>query len=242
MKLWQKILIPTVITLLVGGIYLFIVFDKRNDPGKIGRDANKAIPTDELVNVREINAAHFEDTLQLVGKNVWIKNGYTISYFPASASGQIDFHHAQGVLPALAKLEVKKVIKAAVPASVYDGMGHGTKQVFVVFTLPAQSATQLYAAPMGAVDGADEAYYCDILFYYDDPHTLFAHWPKDIWAAIDAHTAKVGMSELQTRLAVGQKQKPDSHKEGDRTVVYDQDGKRWSVTFENDKATSVQAP
>jgi len=34
----------------------------------------------------------------------------------------------------------------------------------------------------------------DILFFYDDPHMIYDHWSKDVWAAIDAHQVKPGMS------------------------------------------------
>ncbi len=38
-----------------------------------------------------------------------------------------------------------------------------------------------------------EAYFCDMLFFYDDPHTIYDHWPKDVWAAIDARQVKPGI-------------------------------------------------
>jgi len=135
---------------------------------------------------------------------------------------------------------VKKVIKAAVPANVDTGMEHGSRQAMVVFTMPGDSKE--FATAVGFLRGGQETYYCDLLFFYDDPHTIYAHWPKDVWAAIDAHQAKPGMNELQTRLAVGQKMHADSRNEGNRTVTYDQNGKKWTVTFVKDRATLVQAP
>ena len=48
------------------------------------------------------------------------------------------------------------------------------------------------------------------------------------------------MSELETRMAIGQKEKPDGSREGDRTVTYDEDGKNWTVTFVKDKATEIK--
>ncbi len=133
---------------------------------------------------------------------------------------------------------MKKVIKATVPNDVDDGISHGTRQAMVVFTL-ADGKDQ-YATPVGAMDGSQEQYYSDLLFFYDDPHTIYTHWPKDIWAAVDAHQVKQGMNELQTRMAIGQKMHPDGQKEGDRTVTYDQDGKNWTVTFVKDRATVVK--
>jgi hypothetical protein len=101
--------------------------------------------------------------------------------------------------------------------------------------------TGQFATPIGAIQGSEEHYYSNVLFFYDDPHKIYEHWPKDVWAAVDAHQVKAGMSELQTRMAIGQKMHPDGETEGDRTVTYDQDGKHWTVTFVKNRATSVQA-
>jgi len=82
-------------------------------------------------------------------------------------------------------------------------------------------------------------YFTDLLFYYDDPHTIYDHWPKDVWAAVDAHQVKSGMSELETQMSVGSKMHPDGETVGDRTVTYDQDGKQWTVTFVKNRATAI---
>jgi hypothetical protein len=108
-----------------------------------------------------------------------------------------------------------------------------------VFTLPNEK--QEYATPVGAMEGSEEQYYSDLLFFYDDPHSIYTHWPADVWTAVEAHQAKPGMNELQTRLALGQKIQTDNPKtEGNRTVTYDLNGKKWTVTFVHDRATKVQ--
>jgi len=184
--------------------------------------------------------AHFEDVKDLAGKSVWMKNGYTMPYF-AYTGGRVDFKKKVGVVPPLQKLDVKKAVETAVPKDVDDGISHGQKQALVVFTMKGDEK-QEYATPVGARDGGTEQYYDDLLFFYDDPHTIYTHWPKDVWSAIEAHQPKQGMNELQTRLAVGQKiQTDDPRTEGNRTVTYDADGKKWTVTFRNDKATSVNS-
>jgi hypothetical protein len=118
-------------------------------------------------------------------------------------------------------------------------MAHGTRQVFAVFAFPGNS--DLYATPIGAIQGNNEAYYCDILFYYDDPHTIFDNWPKEVWTAIDAHQVKPGMSELETRMSIGSNVQPDGQSEGDRTVTYDQAGKNWTITYVHNHATTIQS-
>ena len=239
MKAWRFIAVSLVITLAIGGIYLLSVFKHRQNPGVIGQQDTSQNPTmDDVAVVRLEFPQHFEDVLNLQGKSVWMKNGYTMPYF-AYTGGKVDFAKRIGLIPAAQRLDVKKVIKASVPAKVDDGIEHGTKQAIAVFALPGQE--DLLATPIGVMDGNEERYYSDILFFYDDPHTIYNNWSKDMWAAIDAHQVKSGMNELQTRLAIGQKMHPDGQKEGDRTVTYDQDGKHWTVTFVKNSATAIKS-
>lgn len=240
MKTWQKILIPTLITVAIGGGYLYSVWRHRQNPGVARQgDASQTLSDDDLAVVRAFFPAHFEDTQRLAGTSVWMKNGYTMSYYPYSG-GRVDFSRRVGVIPAAQRLDVKKIVKASAPASADDGIEHGSRQAFAVFSL--KGGKDLFATPIGYIEGNQEAYYCDLLFYYDDPHTIYNHWPKDVWDAIDAHQVKPGMSELETRLSIGQKMHPDGDTEGSRTVTYDQDGKHWTITYVKNRATTIQSP
>jgi hypothetical protein len=238
-KVWKIVLIPTLITLAIGGLYLFSVWKQRQNPGVIGQDdASQNLSQDDLAVVRAFSPAHFEDTLRLQGTTVWMKNGYVMSYFKYE-NGHVEFGKRVGLIPSMQRLEIKKIVKAAVPANVDDGISHGSRQALAVFALPGSS--DLYAVAIGAMEASEEAYYPDILFFYDDPHTIYDHWPKDVWAAIDAHQVKPGMSELESRLAIGQKMHADGETEGDRTVTYDQDGKHWTITYVGNKATEIKS-
>jgi hypothetical protein len=236
-KPWKIVVIPTAIMLVIASIYMFSVWKKRQKPAA-GSETEQKVTMDDVAVVRMEFPAHFEDLKDLEGKSVWMKNGYTMPYFPYTG-GKVDFKKRIGVIPPLQKLNIKKAIKAAVPADVDDGISHGSRQALLVFTLPGDEKE--FATPVGAMDAAAEQYYDDLLFFYDDPHTIYNHWPKEIWGAIDAHQVKPGMNELQARLAVGQKIQTDNpREEGNRTVAYDADGKNWTVTFRGDKATEVR--
>lgn len=238
MKTWQKILIPTLITLAIGGIYLLFVWHQRQNPGIIAQnEAAQPVNKDDVAIVRELFPQHFDDLKQFENTRVWMKNGYAMPYFPY-VGGQVQFNKRAGLIPALQPMDVKKIVKAAVPASLSDSMGHGTRQVFAVFAMPG--STSLFATPIGSIDGSQEAYFTDLLFFYDDPHKIYDYWPEDVWTAIDAHQVKPGMSELETRLSIGQKLHPEGETEGDRTVTYDQDGKQWTVTFVKNHATTIK--
>jgi hypothetical protein len=199
LKTWQKVLIPTAITLAIGAIYLYAVFQHRQNPGVIAEQSqSQKLTPDDLAVVREKFMQHYEDTLSLVGTSVWMKNGYTMPYYPF-AGGRVEFHR-EGLIPPDQRLDVKKIVKASTPAREDDSMSHGARQVFAVFSMAGD--TKLYATPIGVMDGSEEQYFCDLLFYYDDPHSIY-DWSKDVWAAVDAHEVEPGMNELQARTALG---------------------------------------
>jgi hypothetical protein len=238
LKAWKIILISLLVTLIVGGIYLGIVWKRRQDSGVIPKtDSRQILSKDELVVMREFFPSHFDDTLRLQGTSVWMKNGYIMPYY-AYAGGQVLFAKQAGVIPAAQRMEVKKIVKAAAPAKIDDKIEHGSRQAFAVFALPDSAA--LYATPIGFMQGNEEGYYTDLLFYYDDPHTIYDHWPKDVWAAIDAHQVKPGMSEAETRMSIGRNLHANGKVEGDRTVTYDQNGKHWTVTYVKNQATTIK--
>jgi len=62
-----------------------------------------------------------------------------------------------------------------------------------------------------------------------------------VWDAVAAHEPKVGMTENQTRMAVGILMESASQTQGDRTVTYHAGPKTWTVTFAKGVATQVAA-
>jgi hypothetical protein len=238
MKNWQKVGILFLVTVAIGASYLFYVWKQRQNPGIIPqKDATQTLSQDDLAVVRELPMAHFEDLKDLEGKRIWMKSGYTMPYFPY-AGGQVEFAKRVGLVPPAQPMDVKKFIKAPVPETVDDSLQHGARQVFAVFELPGTPGT--FATPIGAIQGTEEHIFANMLFYYDDPHKIYDHWSKDMWAAVDAHQVKPGMSELQTRMSIGMKEHPTGETEGDRTVVYELDGKHWTITYEKNHATEIK--
>jgi hypothetical protein len=237
MKGFRLFAVTTAVTLLIGGVYLLFVFHQRQNPGVVAQyDSSQQLTADDVAVVRMEFPQHFDDLQNLVGKSIWMKNGYVIPAFPYPG-GRIDFSKPVGLIPPGQRLDVKKVVRAVTPASVDDAMSHGTRQAFYIVTEPG--STNQLAVPVGSIEGSQEMYFSDLLFFYDDPHTVYDHWPKDVWTAIDAHQAKPGMSELQTRMALGQKMQSESRQEGDRTVTYILPDKKITVTFRGGKATAI---
>jgi hypothetical protein len=167
-----------------------------------------------------------------------MRDGYAMPYY-AYTGGHVNWTRQIGLLPPAQRLNVTKAIKAAAPATVSNKVPHGDHQALLLFTLPGDSNE--YAVAVGAMQGQQEQYFDDILFFYDDPHTIYSHWPKDTWAAIDAHQPRQGMNELQMSLALGMNITVNGQDKGNRTVTYDVNGKKTAVIFSKDKATTIQA-
>lgn len=238
MKNWQKFALLTLLVALFAGVRIYFVFRERQNtemPLRQGEEP-KPVSQDDLSYVKQYLFATFDQAKQLEGMTVWVKAGYALPFFPYA--GAVEWSKPQGDLPATEKLEIKKLIKAEAPARVDDRVAHGSRQYMVVFKMADESGE--YAAPIGFVEGEQEQIVADQLFYYDDPKTIYSHWPKQVWDAVAAHTPTVGMSEAQTRMAVGILIESDSQEIGNRTVTYHAGTKTWVVTFANDKATSVK--
>lgn len=238
MKTWQKALVITLVSVALGGVYLLFVWHQRNRPvagSNVG--AQKSTNMDDYVVMRLMLPHYFEHLARLEGLTVWMKSGSLMPYFPYEA-GKVVFARPQGLLAPAQKMQLKKAVKQVTPAKVDDGISHGSRQAFMIFTLPKDARE--YAVAVGAIDGNQEAYFCDDLFFYDDPHTIYDHWPKDVWAAIDAHQVKPGMSERQSWMAIGEKFYATGYDHGNRTVHFDEAGKKWTITYVNDKATEIR--
>jgi hypothetical protein len=169
-----------------------------------------------------------------------------------SAGGQIDyyayggkapdFNHKAGVLLGAERIVVQDAIEQVAPRSASTRFPDADAQVLLVFQRPddTRSPGKLYAAAVGDREGRDYNLLTDQLFFYDDPHTLYAYWGPKVWQAIDAHTAIVGMTERQLQMSLGQVSTPRGDIMGDRSIEYDNQGKPKLVTFEKGKAIQIR--
>ena len=244
MKLWQRMALVTLAVLLIAGVRFYFVWKERQDPGVVARQAaqRKPLSQDDLAVMTQYYFASLDQAKRLEGTNVWIKAGYSLPYYPYVA-GRVEFSKRIGELPSAEKLSISKLIREVAPAKEDNRVPHGSWQYFAVFKLDgnADAKPGTFAAPIGFGQGTDETFYCDQLFYYDDPKTIYDNWPKTVWNAVAIHEPRVGMSENQTRMAVGILMESDSQTQGDRTVTYHAGPKTWSVTFAKGVATQVKA-
>lgn len=176
---------------------------------------------------------------ELVGKTVWVRAGNSIHYYPySSASHAADLKHEKGLLPPLAKLQVKQVFLQRTPAgNLAEGqVAVVQKQILAAFQMANEPDT--YAVPIGTATGDDFNFTANDLFFFTDPHELYKHWPPETWQAIDNHEAKPGMNEIQVSMALGTSA-TGSGEYGNRTLEFTNNDHPVTVTFEKNRAISV---
>ena len=167
---------------------------------------------------------------QLTTMPVWVKEGYRYAYYPYNAATRrVGFEHEAGLLLPIERLEVKDVITAVPP-------GKGTRrQVMAVF----QREEKSYAVPIGVEAEEQLKIYSDEMFYIEDPHQLYKHWPPDVWQAVDQHEVKPGMNELQAVFAIGMGI-PDPGSSDEKTVRYPNGGKPLVIEYRDGKAVEIK--
>ena len=240
MKNWKAIGVITLLVLIVGGVRFYFIWKERHAPVVVkSRYEEKKLTADEVVQPRKLYIDDMKSARTLKGKTVWMQAGNEMDYYPYEGH-RVEFAHKTGVLPSIQELKISDMVTAKVPESLQNRVPHGSEQVLAVFEKP--DSPKLFATPVGYLEGSDSKFYCDDLFYYDDPHQLYKHWPADVWQAVDAHQAKPGMSELQVTMSLGNVQQSDSSNYGNRTVHYTAaGGKEVTIDFTGDHATSVKS-
>ncbi len=187
--------------------------------------------SDYYVTPKKLYPFDLKSAKQLTQQPVWVKEGYRYTYYPYSATAKkSDFSHEAGTLPPLDRLEIKDV-------AVENAPGAGARrQVMAIFEKEGKS----YAVPIGFQDEGQYKIYSDEMFYVEDPHELYKHWPAEVWQAVAAHQVKQGMNELQADFAIGMGV-PDSGSSEEKTVRYPNGGKPLVITYRSGKAVDIKA-
>ena len=196
---------------------------------KLAQDAGYS-NADYYVAPKKLHPYDLKSAKELTEQPEWVKEGYRYTYYRYDpATKKVDFGHEAGLLLPIEKLQVKDVVMANAP-----GTGH-QRQVVAVFEKDGKS----YAVPIGYE--ADEQYkiYSDEMFFVEDPHDLYKHWPADVWQAVDAHQIKPGMNELQADFAVGMGVPDAGDSSYSKTVRYPNGGKPLVVNYHDGKAAEI---
>jgi hypothetical protein len=239
MNLKKQLGITFLVFVVAGGIEVgYLMWSRRDTSTPKKQEPSYSSNPDDYVTPRRIVPYDLASAKkELVGKPVWVKSGNNVPYYRYSAQN-VNFSREAGLLPPLAKLQVKDVVLARKPAALKPGeVAVVKKEIMVVFEKAGEPG--LYAASIGTNQGDDYTFFVNDLLFYEDPHELYKHWSPEIWNAIDQHKAIVGMSELQAGFALGTSGSVDSDKYGDRTIEFNNAGNPVTVTFEKNKATQV---
>src|SRR5271166_5465078 len=231
----QKIQLALVAALVITGARTgYILYQRHEDrieaeKQKKARDVGYSDP-DYYVSPKKLYPYDLKSAKQLTQQPAWVKVGYANNYYPYDATTKkVDFKHGAGLLLQLEKLAIKDVVMATPPDA------GQSLQVVAVFQKDGKS----YAVPIGAESEEQYKIYSDEMFFIEDPHVLYKHWPADVWQAVDQHEVKPGMNELQADFAIGMGVPEAGGSSYEKTVRYPNGGKPLVVVYRNGKTVEI---
>ena len=187
---------------------------------------------DYYVHPKKLYPYDLKSAKQLTQQPVWVKEGYRYTYYPYDpASKKVDFAHESGLLGPIEKLAIKDVVTATSAAA-----GQQKKQVMAVFQKEGKS----YAVPIGYQGEGEYKIYSDEMFFVEDPHDLYKHWPPDVWQAVEQHQVKPGMNEMQADFAIGMGVPDPGDTSEQKTVHYPNGGKPVVIVYQDGKAANIK--
>jgi len=202
-----------------------VAIEKRKQAQSAGYSNRDYYVTPKKLYPYDINSAR-----QLTQQPVWVKEGYRYTYFRfVPVVNTVDFKHDAGLLGPIERLEIKDVMAVPAPG--------GRRQVVATFEKDGHS----YAVPIGFESEGQYKIYSDEMFYVEDPHDLYKHWPAEVWQAVEQHEVKPGMNELQADFAVGMGVPDAGATTEEKTVRYPNGGKALVVIYRDGKAAEVRA-
>lgn len=185
---------------------------------------------DYYVTPKKLHPYDINSAKQLTQQPVWVKEGYRYTFYRyVPVVKKVDFAHEAGTLGPLERLQIREVMAVAAPG--------GRKQVVALFDKDGHEL----AVPIGFENDGQYNIYSDEIFYIEDPHELYKHWPQDVWQAVEQHQVKPGMNELQTDFAIGMGTPDAGSTSEEKTVHYPNGGNPLVVTYHDGKAAEIKA-
>jgi len=233
----KRIQITLVVFIVIAAVRIGIIFYDRThwtEPTKPQPQSSSSykVTDDDYVTPHKLFPYDLASARELVGKTTWIRTGNQLGFYHYAAKSHRMDSLAAGFLGPLEKLEIKDVIAQNL---------HGRKQIMAIFT--RAGAPEENAVPVGTVTNGSYNFTINDIFFIDDPHQLYNHWPADVWSSIDQHQVKPGMNELQASFALGTNVRVGRGDYGNRDVQYinANTGQSTLVTFSDNKVTAVEA-
>ena len=230
----KRIQIALALAIVVAGVRAgYILYQRHEDyVAAQKRQAAKSAGysnADYYVTPKKLYPYDLKSAKQLTQQPVWVKEGYRYTYYPYDAARKrTDFGHEAGLLLPIERLEIKDVVPDSAA---------GKRQLMAVFQKEGNS----YAVPIGFDADGQYKIYSDEMFYVEDPHDLYKHWPADVWQAIAQHEVRPGMDELQADFAIGMGVPDAGASPEEKIVRYPNGGKSLVVTYRAGKAAEIKA-
>ncbi len=232
----QRIQLALVVAMVVAAARTgYILYQRHEDAvaareQKQARDVGYSNP-DYYVTPKKLYPYDLKTAKQLTQQPVWVKEGYRYTYYGYDAARKhVDFDHEAGLLLPIEKLAIKDVVMA-------KPSGAGQRlQMMAVFEKNGKSC----AVPIGFEAEGEYKIYSDEMFFVEDPHDLYKHWPPDVWDAVARHEVKSGMNELQADFAVGMGVPDAGDTPYQKTVRYPNGGKPLVVVYHEGKAAEIR--
>lgn len=233
----QKIQLALLLALVVATLRAgYILYQRHED--SVEADKQKKAQNigysnlDYYVTPKKLYPYDLKSAKQLTQQPVWVKEGYKYTYYGYDAARKrVDFEQEAGVLLPIEQLAIKDVVLAVPPGPA------ARKQVMAVFQKEGKS----YGVPIGVEAEGEYKIYSDEMFYIEDPHQLYKHWPADVWQAVAQHEVKPGMNEMQADFALGMGVPDASSTSYEKTVRYPNGGKPLVIVYRDGKAVDIKA-
>jgi hypothetical protein len=229
----QRLRLALTMAVVVAGLRAGYILYQRHqenlaaEKAKQAKNAGNSNP-DYYVAPKKLHPYDLTSARQLTQQPVWVKEGYRYTYYPYNAAAKrTDFGREAGLLLPIERLEIKDVLLEASPA--------GRRQMMAVFQKDGKS----YSVPIGFESEGQYKIYSDEMFFVEDPHELYKHWPADVWQSVEQHEVKPGMNEMQADFAIGMGV-PDSGNSAEKTVRYPNGGKPLVIIYRDGKAAEIK--
>jgi len=225
----QKIQWVLVIAIAVAALRAgYVVYERHSERTEQAAKQAPPLNPDYYVVPKKLYPYDLKSAKQLTQQPVWVKEGYRFTYHPYDrARHHTDFSSEAGLLLPIQELEIKDVVTDTTPAHL--------QQVMAVFEQDGKT----YAVPIGSQTGDSYQIYSDEMFFIQDPHELYKHWPVEVWQSIEKHQIKPGMNEFQAYFAIGMGVPERSSDPTVKTVRYPNGGKPVTITFRDGKAAEI---
>jgi len=232
----KLLLFGTLAMIVIAALRVGWIWHERQQAEKPAEAPTVHVSDDQLVVLKKFHQSSMKDARELNGKPLWVSAAGQMLAYPATAA-HVDSSAKGLLLLGAESLHAVNFIEQKSPKG-GNRIPAGERQVVMLFHR-GDDAKQIYGVPVGYLDGGVYTFYLDEIFFYEDPHLLYKHWPAATWAAVDRHEAIKGMSEGQTQIALGQVSHSASTQYGNRLVEYYNDGHPIDVTYAHDAATEI---